>query len=101
MRLKHFTALATLPLLLAACGSPDTESMLDGLKQSGKSASQARCYTDALADALDTDAFNQVAAYLTQGESYNEAIKRARRKYGADFREQLSKAEDALAACDR
>lgn len=99
MRLKHFTALAALPLLLSACGSPDTESMLAGLQKSGMGTTQARCYTDALAGALATDAFNQVATYLTQGESYDEAIKRARRKYGADFREQLSEAKGALAAC--
>ncbi len=101
MRFNHFYALAALPLLLAACGSPDTESMQAGLKKSGMGAGQASCYADALAEALDTDAFNQVAAYLNEGESYDEAIRRGRRKYGADFRAQLAEAERALAACSR
>ena len=99
MRLKHITALAALPLLLAACTSPDTESMRAGLQKSGLSASQANCYSDTLSGALDADAFNEIAGHLNQGESFDEATKRARRKFGADLREQLSAIKGELTAC--
>lgn len=101
MRLKYLTPLAALPLLLTACAGPDTESMVAGLEKSGLGAAQARCYSDALAAALGAEAFNQVAAYLNQGDSYDEAVKRARRKFGAEFRESLDTAKGALAVCAR
>ncbi|AFL72265.1 hypothetical protein [Thiocystis violascens] len=99
MILKHIAALAVLPLLLTACGSPDTESMRAGLQKSGLTAAQADCRSDALAGALDADAFNQIADYLNQGESFDEAAQRTRRKFGAEFREQLTAVKGALAAC--
>ncbi len=101
MRLRHIATAATTSLLLAACGGADTESMQAGLETSGMDAARARCYTNALAEAFDAEAFNQVAAYLAQGDSFEEASTRARRKFGADFRQQLSAATGALAACGR
>ncbi len=98
-RLKHTLALAALPLVLTACGSADTESMVAGLQKAGLSSAKAGCYSAALAESLKTDMFNQVAAYLEGGDSYDEALRRARRKFGADFREQMESAKGALAAC--
>ncbi len=100
MRLRAYTVLVAAPLLLAACGSKDTESMLAGLQKAGMPPSKAQCYSDALADALNADGFNQVAEYLAGGNSFDEATKRARRKYGAKFREQIKEAKDALAGCN-
>lgn len=99
MRIKHYVAVAILPITLAACGSPDTESMVAGLQKSGMPSGKANCYSEALAESLKGDIFNQIAAYLDGGDSYDEALKRARRKFGADFREQIDAAKGALAAC--
>jgi hypothetical protein len=90
---------AILPLLLVACAQPDTDRMQTGLQKAGMDAAQARCYTEALAEALEADMFNQVAAYLDQGERFDDATTRARRKFGLDFRQRFDAVEPSLKAC--
>ena len=73
--------------------------MRAGLQKSGLSNSQAGCYSNILVEALDAKAFNEIAGHLNQGESFDEATKRARRKFGPELREQLSAIKGELTAC--
>lgn len=89
-------ALALAAVLLAGCG-PKVDRMKEGLRKSGMSAAQAECYAQQLSKSAETGPYNYMAELLNAGVNEKEAANKARRKYGAEFKEAVDTARKACA----
>lgn len=90
----NISAIAVATVCLTGCG-PDVESMQQGLVKSGLPVNQASCYAEKAAEDTPKDAYEYVANFLNAGVSEKDAINKARRKYGADFKTPLGEARKA------
>lgn len=91
MKLK-FAAVVATALMLTGCGSADKDAMKQGLVKTGMEQTQADCYAVALADVIEADIYNNIAESLVQGSTERDAVNKARRKFGAEFKAPLNKA---------
>ena len=99
IRTKYFA----LPLLLCmalstltGCGpAPEVDTMKSGLIRSGMDAGQAACFAEQMSETVDGDPYNYMAKLMNAGLSEREAVNKARRKYGADFKSPMQKARAA------
>lgn len=83
--------------LIAGCfNSPDTDLMKAGLERSGMAAVPADCFAQKMADAdIDGEIYNYLAKLMSEGGfSEKDAVNKARRKYGAEFKTPLKEARD-------
>lgn len=93
--LKCAVVLAGMVLTLTGCG-PDVEKMSAGLAKSGMPADQAQCLAQKAADlGMDKEPYEYIAALLNEGVSEKDAVNKARRKFGADFKTPYGDAKDA------
>lgn len=99
MKALKLTLPVAIALVLGACASADTEKMMNGLAKAGLNPTQSACYSDTLRGAVSADAYNQMAEYLSAGEPLTKAINRTRRKFGADFIEDITPVKKDLQAC--
>ncbi len=95
-KVKLSVLLASSALVLIGCG-PDVEKMETGLAKSGLPAGQAKCLAEK-ADELgvDKNIYEYIANLLNEGVAEKDAVNKARRKYGADFKGPY---QDARKAC--
>ncbi len=88
-------------LFLSACGTADVEGMQKGLAKGGMSAAAAKCYANELKAMIGTQEYNNLAALMQQGASLTDAVKKTRRKFGAEFKTAMSANRDSLDACQQ
>ena len=86
-------------LLLSACSAPDTEGMKQGLLSNGMTPSQAACYANNLKGIIGVDEYNNLAELMLNGADKAEAIKKTRRKFGAEFKTAMTANSDSLDSC--
>ncbi len=87
--------LMALPLL-SGCARPDVDLMTAGLIKSGIPADQADCFAEQMKKEVKADPYNYMAKMMSAGLSEREAVNKARRKYGAEFKAGM---QDAREAC--
>jgi hypothetical protein len=88
-------------LFLSACGTADVDGMQKGLAKGGMSAASAKCYANALKEVIGVDEYNNLAKLMQEGSSLTEAVKKTRRKFGAEFKTAMSANSDTLDACQQ
>lgn len=89
---KIFMLLAI--LFLTACESADVDLMKAALVKSGMEASRAECYaTQMVEKGVEAGAYNYIAKLMNAGLSEKEAVNKARRKYGAEFKSAMTEAK--------
>lgn len=94
---SRFALLLFTLLALAGCGeSPDVEKMKAGLAKSGIPAEQAACFAEKMGKSIKGEPYNYMAKLMNEGVEEREAVKKARRKFSADFKAGM---EEARAAC--
>ncbi len=80
-------------LLLSGCG-PDVEAMKKGLLKAGFSAEKAACFAEKAADSgTPNGPYDYIAKLLAEGVPEKDAVNRARRKYGAEFKQPYNAAK--------
>lgn len=85
-------------LLFTGCGeSPDVPAMKEGLVRSGMPEDEADCFAEKLGDTVAGEAYNYMSALMGEGVDEKDAITKARRKYGAEFRSGVTEARKACA----
>ena len=89
------SGLSVLMMFSGCGGSPDVPSMKEGFMRSGMSAEQADCLAEKMSDTLPGKQYNFMANLMKEGLNEREAFTRARRKYGAEFREGMAEARKA------
>lgn len=97
-QLTSIFAICTALLMLAACGA-DTEKMQAGLTRGGMDAAQAKCLAEAAADnGVASGPYDYIASLTGEGVAVRDAVNKARRKFGSDFRGPW---DDAVKACGK
>lgn len=81
--------------MLSGCGG-DKELMEKGLMRSGMEAGQAKCFAEKMAGGVETEIYDYLAKIMNEGVAEKEAVNKARRKFGADFKTPM---EEARTAC--
>ncbi len=85
--------LSGLAVLLGGCG-PDVEAMKKGLLTAGYSADKAACLAEKAADnGTPADPYEYIAKLLAEGVPEKDASNRARRKFGAEFKQPYNAAK--------
>lgn len=69
--------------------------MKAGLVKSGMPAEQAECFARQMRKTVDAEPYNYMAELMNAGSDEKTAVNKARRKYGADFKESMEKARAA------
>ena len=101
MKTIRLAAVLSACAFLSACGeSPDAEKMKAGLQKSGMEAAPAACFADKWAESAKGEIYNYVAALMAEGASEKDAVNRARRKYGADFKTDMEEARESCVPKD-
>jgi hypothetical protein len=85
-------------IALSGCGAPDVEQMKAGLAKSGMPAPQAACFAEKMSKTVKGEPYNYIAKLMNAGMAEKEAVQKARRKFGADFKTGM---EEARAACGK
>jgi len=93
--IKYASLLFCASLLLTGCESADVDLMKSGLVRGGMDSSQASCYAEKAGDAVDGETYNYIAKLMAEGVEESQAINKARRKFGAEFKKPLKEARDA------
>jgi hypothetical protein len=83
--------LCVLPIQ-AGCSSPNVEQMKAGLVKSGMPADQAQCFAEKMSKTVGVEPYNYMAALMNEGATEKDAVNKARRKFGADFKDSMEKA---------
>lgn len=82
-------------LFLAGCGKHEVDKMKAGLVRTGLSAEEADCFAHKMSETVDRDPYNYMAELMNAGLDEKTAVNKARRKYGAEFKDPMEKAREA------
>ena len=80
-------------LLVAGCGgAPDVARMKAGLVKSGMAENQSECVARELSKTAKAAPYNYLAGLLEAGVEEKNAVNKARRKYGPEFKTAVDEA---------
>ena len=89
--------LGCLLFAVVGCGeSPDVDMMKAGLERSGIPGDQAACFAGKMKDlGVEGEPYNYMAALMKEGLPEKDAVNKARRKCGAEFKTPMEAARSA------
>ena len=82
-------------LTITACNRPDVAMMKEGLVQSGMPEDQAACFAEGMSSSVKGKPYNYMATLMKEGADEKDAVDRARRKFGPDFKMPMAQARNA------
>lgn len=87
--------LLTTLLTVSACGRPDADLMKQGLTRTGMPDDQAACFAEKMSEKVKGGPYNYMAKLMKAGSDERDAVNKARRKFGPDFKGPMEQARNA------